>query len=1010
MMIMFCRRFFLLIVLFGVLLSAASDVWAQSDFERIVGSILSEIERQSRDDRQNEPGQDSGIWRRQWSNFPNEQTGTFKIHNKGDAPIAMGFTRPNNGGTYRRELSGHRKYTRSKLPIGTSILVIAGGNTQQFELGGALLSVTVEPNGEMTMASTSIPPINQPDIPSENGSLFIKNNSNRIVELTVSAPPPFMGAWADSVRPQQEWFRPDLAVGTTVTISGDRQRTVDVKRVMQQVFVEWNGAIKVIERPGQPFDPIPPPSSVGTVVLANLSGSDMTASISLPRGGGASFQELKNQTETPLTEIPQGTQITLRGPKTNRTFTTTGEPFVRYEVQRDGRIRINNAPQPIGPPDASFVSRIEVVNRSGNPITASYGSRTREIPHRSGHLFLARPPSRVLTITGNGATASFVPDQRSHVIRVYKEGRFENLPPNASVVPDAPEPTKYGQVLLVNRSSQQAMFTYLVPGLEAHTVEVKSSAQPSWTPAPVGSVLNMVCGTSTGQVVVAEGQWTSFVVDPQGRVIVKTTMARHEPESGPDPAVPIGPDSPSDVDPWVNPDPPSNDDPAPKDPDSNPLPKPDATPLVDWVVRTFSRNTSSESKALVELLDATSKLRVEKIGAALDRSGVDGAELVDAAKGGDALEVASLVAGVPEEKALSVQEELDDLAAIATMRKHLVPLKSKLTAGASAGELTSHVAAIEQQAENLGNEGLAEAMKRVRRDFSILGTLTSALESTGLAPTQLSLPQGEVNVIHHPWIKPGNSYFASSGLVLKDSSDGLIHVSKMDSTDVFALPVAKDAEAMPDFEKATYPPVVLIENPADNKANLRYRIDGRNVTLLAGERQSFAGDAEYLIEFARGSSGERARYSVNKPGIYAFTSDKEGWKLVARKIGMKVANPQHSTTLTYLVDGEPEVLEPGGTAVHTSTQPMLLVFDQGEGMGAKRKLVYQTSMFHFAIDPETGYWDLYQGEAPTPAEPKGEVLQLKRPSLAEIQQAAGESLFDFSLSKPSSGSLIEDLR
>lgn len=1030
------RRLTLFTLLLGMMFGFVEPVQSQSDAEKIFGAIVQELERHSQNNQPRpapnprqpnprkpspnqpvpgRPGSSQGVWGSRWSNVPSNQTGNVVIKNKSNNPLRVGFARPNGGGTYVKTVQAHNTYRRTGLPLGTSVNLSRKSRNQQFKLSGASLTITVDLDGRMMAASTSLPPSIMPVLPNNVGALYVTNLSPRTLNLQITSPQG-MGAWTDTVRPGGQWVRSDLAVHTDVTINGKKRRTVHIERGTQKIFVMPNGSFSSSSSGNRPWEPVFPIGQTCSVRITNYSGYNISASFFAPSKTNGKVRSIPSQQSIQEDRLPPGTQVSLSGGITNKTIVLSGSGLLQVEVMQNGNVRSFNANT--DPTTPSRGNSIEIANRSGQSITASYGSRVREIRNRSGYTFAATPPGQMVRISGNGATASFVHRGQLLTVRARTNGQFDNLPIDSMVQPDAPAVTLTGHALVVNQSTMISTYTYQSPGSTPQSLTVGPLQTIPWRSVPAGTTMSLEVGASKVPTIIPANQWTSLVVSPQGKINLRSTSTRHEPEmeSGalePDLADDLIP-TPDELLP--NPDPPSNNDPLPTKIAANGLPTPNVTPLVDWVVTNFSRKTMGETKELLDLLDAASINRIDAIAKELKAASIDSEVAIQNAKQGKLPEIASFVAGLPSTQSARFQEELNDLNKIATLRTQLIPLKAKLESGAASASLKTHVSAIALQASNLGNAGLTAAMKRIRRDLSIQDTLLRGLETTGLEPAQLALPKGEVSVIAHPWVKPGNSYFASTGLVLTDSADGLIMVSKMSAEDALQLPVDSNGNRVPETNANTVSSMVIISNPESNRSTLQFSINKKNYSLAAGKQQSLPVGPSYLIEFRRGSEKEQAKFDVSKPGIYTFGSNNEGWSLAKQKIVMRVSNPVNGVTLNYLIDGKPESLTAGSTALHDSSQPVLLTFDQGEGFGTKNKLVSNSGEFYFAIDSDTGYWDLYAGLMPEQGKPSGqgktsgEVLRIERPTLNHIKNSAGNSLFDFSLLTPSTGDLIEDLR
>ncbi len=79
---------------------------------------------------------------------------------------------------------------------------------------------------------------------------------------------------------------------------------------------------------------------------------------------------------------------------------------------------------------------------------------------------------------------------------------------------------------------------------------------------------------------------------------------------------------------------------------------------------------------------------------------------------------------------------------------------------------------------------------------------------------------------------------------------------------------------------ATEPPQHLeLENPSDSGGSVRFLIDGRLCTLLAGESHRFSSDVPHCVRFHRGGDNGDEEISLTG-GRFQFSVTDEGWKLV----------------------------------------------------------------------------------------------------------------------------------
>lgn len=81
-------------------------------------------------------------------------------------------------------------------------------------------------------------------------------------------------------------------------------------------------------------------------------------------------------------------------------------------------------------------------------------------------------------------------------------------------------------------------------------------------------------------------------------------------------------------------------------------------------------------------------------------------------------------------------------------------------------------------------------------------------------------------------------------------------------------------------------PGVAIRNDSDQK--LSFVVDGRQMSIDAGETQRLMEKGQFTIAFDRGSEFGSARYSIHE-GTYAFTPTEKGWELFRQKANADVA-------------------------------------------------------------------------------------------------------------------------
>ncbi len=857
------------------------------------------------------------------------------------------------------------------------------------------------------------------------GNILINNESHDSLQVGF-ARPHGGGTYRKQVSAHNTYRRTGMAIGTMVNVSGpNSSQQFRLSGSNLSITVAEDGRMMAASSSVPPqIMPIMPvvPNRKGSLNISNLSLRSVSIQVVSPQGMGAFAEVIQPGRQWTRSNLAVDTEVTFAGQQ-QRSFRIkrgTNNVF----ISPDGTINISGSRVPSVPtPPSSNGNTIEIANRCGQPITATYGTRVREIQNRSGYTFVATPPGQIVRVTGNGATATFAHRGQIISIRVQPNGQFDNLPLDASVVPDGigpglPTPGNIGHALVLNQSSQSVMYRYQEPGSSLQNLPIGPMQTIEWRPVPAGTIMSLVIDTQTKSVSIKANQWTSMVVSPQGQIAINTTPVRIDPKTNPLLPTPSVTDLPIPTPGIVipNPKPGPNESNLPQAAPRNLL----ATtyqPFTGPVLDSFASKTTTETKAVVEMLKTASTARIDAIDSSLNTNGINNDLLIDSAKRGKLEEVVEQIQNIPTAQATNSGKLLEDLTAIAALRSELVPLAAKLAAGASNASLLKRIKAISQQANRLGNQGLAAAMKSIRRDLTIQETLSqSVLTKRGPGSLSTQIPKGMVTVISHPWVEADKIYFDSNTLILKDSPDGFVSVSKEMAQEVLGLPIAKAGATQPAEITSVVGATITVTNPSSNDQTIQFDINQKTYTLTTGQQLELAAGSNYIIEFRPNNSGEKTKYNLSEPGIYLFSYRDKAWSLGKKSIIAQISNFTSNVTLNYLLDGIPQKVVPGKTAIHTSSKPMIIAFDSGNDTGTISRKLVESGEFYFALQPDyANKWDLFQGKYTKADQTNPEGLRFKRTSLVDIKNTAGKDLFDFTLldlnePSPATTDLIDALR
>jgi hypothetical protein len=850
--------------------------------------------------------------------------------------------------------------------------------------------------------------------PFGSSSVTIQNQMNGAVRLRF-AYPGGGGNSVASVMPGQQYTKTGLPRGTALKMLG---------AAGEQDFVLSGNSMRITVDPsGQVFatsgaggggggGPGPLPTIVGAIKITNRSNQVINISVRPAQPGltGGYIVRLAPGDEWQK-ELPVGTPVSVSAGEQRDFRVDNG--LTRVFVRGDGTIGTSGdwggfvPPPPPGPGLAN--AGVIINNQSAAEVRASFrrpfSNRETVAIIVAGDTYARNDLAEGTRVTLGGsipADTFILSGGQTQRLTVMPDGRIRtgNRPG-----PTPPPPSSAGDVEIVNRSGDVVVANF---GVSSKTIRHNSAH--TYVQLDAGRIVQISAGDYVATFT-HRGASERVTVRPGGTFDGLPLFARVTRNALPPPL----------IDPDSNPNPPNNDDP-PENVDpplvapANPLPLPNAMPLKESVVARFARKTIDETTELVDLLIEASAARSETIAQAVAAAGVDAGGvglLRDAAKSGDPNRLEQLTQQFDDTARNELATELAALSSVTKIRQQLLSVKQKLAAGETSSGFRQHFTVLSTLATNLGDDGLAAAVARMRRDLLLRDTVAQGLETSAVGPEQMSLPQGQVTVISHPWFTTGNTYFSESGLLLVGSKNPQVLVTTMDAVDALQLPVAKMAESIPNADPAASNNQITVLNPAATRTKLSFKINDKDYTLAAGEQQVLrAGDSQ-TIEFSRGSSGEVARFDISQPGVYAFSAGAAGWDLARLRVDLSIANAPHSVSLVFVVDGAARRIDAGKTIELNSNEPIVVHFDTGEGAGTVAKRFADDAVVHFAIDPETGYWNLFAGPAPPAPKAGGDVVRIDRPTLADIQRTASAALFDFSgaaASGQNGGSLIDQLK
>jgi hypothetical protein len=245
-----------------------------------------------------------------------------------------------------------------------------------------------------------------------------------------------------------------------------------------------------------------------------------------------------------------------------------------------------------------------------------------------------------------------------------------------------------------------------------------------------------------------------------------------------------------------------------------------------------------------------------------------------------------------------------------------------------------------------------------------------------IAPADI--PRGLIRLIFDPNLPVGTGLLIDgTTMVAGTGGAGDFTIGIGTAAEALGLPVAP-GDPVPDMapDEKIEDGDIVIANPIENDAAVSYLLMSRYpYTIEAGFKQQLANDREWLIEFDRGGSYGKARYTLPE-GRYDFVVTEKGWELSTRSYKVTIDNTQGKDDFNYVVDNRRVTVKPGESQVLESKHPIAVNFHRGDqGDEAVRKNLNKSGTYKIAVNTDTNLLDLYALAPEESEEPAGPVLE-----------------------------------
>jgi hypothetical protein len=226
-----------------------------------------------------------------------------------------------------------------------------------------------------------------------------------------------------------------------------------------------------------------------------------------------------------------------------------------------------------------------------------------------------------------------------------------------------------------------------------------------------------------------------------------------------------------------------------------------------------------------------------------------------------------------------------------------------------------------------------------------------------------AIPVGLIWIIYDPSLAPGTGLLVNDViLVVGTGGRGQFRVGRQCAAAALGLPVAP-GNPVPDIEEAeaaALTDAVVIRHLPTAGSEVNYVLNGRfPFAIQPGQQQKLPAGSSWRIEFDRGNSQGPARYTLEQ-GVYEFRVVSGRWDLVRLRFDITIDNREGTQDFQFVAAGEVVTVKAGETKNQTSSEPLIVKFDRGEGPdNAATKNLNKSGTYKVAVNTQTNLLDLY---------------------------------------------------
>jgi hypothetical protein len=225
------------------------------------------------------------------------------------------------------------------------------------------------------------------------------------------------------------------------------------------------------------------------------------------------------------------------------------------------------------------------------------------------------------------------------------------------------------------------------------------------------------------------------------------------------------------------------------------------------------------------------------------------------------------------------------------------------------------------------------------------------------------LPTGsDVTMVFDPTLPVGTAIVLSDReILIGHQGHASLIISRGNAAEALGLPIVTGAP-LAEAQGQEVTDGVLLVNPASSRGTINYNINGNHYVAQPGMTQKLAlasNGRSWTIEYDRGGKYGHASYKLS-PGTYNFTPTDLGWQLYRQRFEIVLDNSQNKQEFNFIFHGEDLTVPAGGARTLSSSYPIVVRFDRGNGSEfVARSTPLTVGNLQIGVDGSDNLWDLF---------------------------------------------------